>query len=280
MTLVPERIEDFRPPPASLVWLATAHLRAYFGPEFYGLEDIDPSRAYLLVGNHTIYGVVDVPVYFAAIYRETGIYARGLGHHLHFKVPLWRDVLRLCGGVHGTRENCRRLMRSGQSIMVFPGGGYEVCRKKGEENRLIWKNRMGFVKLAADFGYPILPFASLGVDDAYDILLDGRDFARSPMGRVVNRVPRLNSLWKGGEEMPPIALSLGPTPFPRPARLYFSVGRPVETMAFAGQGDDPAAMRRLRDQVEDSIMNQLDRLRHIRSMRDDSGLVRRLLNRL
>lgn len=45
--------------------------------------------------------------------------------------------------VLGTPENCAALMQAGQSILVFPGGGREVMRRKGEAYRLIWKRCRG-----------------------------------------------------------------------------------------------------------------------------------------
>ena len=57
------------------------------------------------------------------------------------------------------------LMRAGQHLMVFPGGQREVFKRKNEAYRLIWKERIGFVTLAAAFGYSIVPFASLGADE-------------------------------------------------------------------------------------------------------------------
>ena len=39
-----------------------------------------------------------------------------------------------------------------------------------EKYQLIWKERLGFAKLAIEYGYPIIPFAAVGAGDAYDIV--------------------------------------------------------------------------------------------------------------
>ena len=62
---------------------------------------------------------------------------RSLGGHLHFRVPLWRDLLARFGTVDGRPENCEALMRAGESIVVFPGGAREVFKHKGAPLRTL-----------------------------------------------------------------------------------------------------------------------------------------------
>jgi 1-acyl-sn-glycerol-3-phosphate acyltransferase len=135
------------------------------------------------VGNHTIYGLFDAPLLFAKVYKETGLAVRSLGDKAHFQVPGWRDFLARLGTVNATRENTIALMRAGDPILVFPGGGREVMKRKGEAYRLIWKQRTGFVRLAVEYGYDIQPFASVGAEEVYDIVADANDFAASNLGR-------------------------------------------------------------------------------------------------
>jgi len=44
--------------------------------------------------------------------------------------------------------------------------------RPSDGGRLISQERIGFVQLAAAFGYMIVPFASLGGEDSLQILLD------------------------------------------------------------------------------------------------------------
>src|SRR5512139_1917264 len=146
--------------------------RLLTAPVFYGVEQVPTDRPFLLVGNHTLMGVLDVPLMVLGLHQRRGVVVRALGDHLHFQVPLWRDVLIRFGTVEGTRETCEQLMRAGESILVFPGGGREVFKHKGEQYHLIWKNRVGFAALAIAHGYPIVPFAAVGAEECYDILVD------------------------------------------------------------------------------------------------------------
>jgi 1-acyl-sn-glycerol-3-phosphate acyltransferase len=84
-----------------------------------------------------------------------------VGEHAHYKVPGWRDALSRWGAVRGTRDNVHELMRQRETILVFPGGAREVNKRKGEKYQLIWKERLGFARLAIAHGYQITPFAAV-----------------------------------------------------------------------------------------------------------------------
>src|SRR5271166_1210025 len=103
-------------------------------PKVYGVERI-PDRGVLFVGNHTLYGLIDVPFMVAELWKRE-IEVRPLGDHGHYAIPVWRNLLEMCGMVHGTRENVRVLMGDGQNVLVFPGGSGEVLRQRGERYRL------------------------------------------------------------------------------------------------------------------------------------------------
>jgi len=57
------------------VWNLTAPLRAYH-PRGSPGEHIDPAHPSLLVGNHTLFGVLHM---LAKIHKERGVYVRSLG---------------------------------------------------------------------------------------------------------------------------------------------------------------------------------------------------------
>ena len=84
--------------------------RSYFSPRFYGLANIPESGAVLLVGNHTVFGLLDLPLMADEVNRSTGRFVRGLAENAHYRVPGWRDLLQRAGAVRGTRDNCRALL--------------------------------------------------------------------------------------------------------------------------------------------------------------------------
>ena len=154
-------------PPPERLRLGMDLLRWYFAPEYLHLERADKRRPTLFVGNHSLYGVLDVLLFSDGLYRERGIVLRSLADRNHFKVPVWRDFVGQTGAVLGTRANCAALMRRGEHILVFPGGAREVFKHKGEAYQLIWKERFGFVQLAIEHGYTITPYATAGAEEAF-----------------------------------------------------------------------------------------------------------------
>lgn len=251
-----------------------APLRALTSPKFFGLEHVPDTRPLLFVGNHTVWGILDVPFFFAALYEQKGIFLRGLGDHAHFRVPLWRDLLSRFGAVDGTRETCAALMRAGESILVFPGGGREVAKRRGERYQLIWKERLGFARLAIEHGCTIVPFAAVGVEDALDVVLDSSDLLRTPIGKAMQR------LGIRVEIVPPLVKGIGPTPVPRPERLYFEIREPIDPCAFGSDPSDDVAARALRDRVKGEVEAGIASLLAHREGDPKRWLLPRLVGRL
>ena len=246
--------------------------RLLTSPLFYGVDRVPTDRPFLLVGNHTLMGVLDVPLMLLGLYERCGVIVRSLGDHLHFQVPLWRDLLSRFGTVEGTRENCEALMRARESILVFPGGAREVFKHKGEQYHLIWKSRTGFAALAIKHGYPIVPFAAVGAEECYDILVDSDEMRHSPLG------PVLEWLTPRADELPPVVAGIGP--LPRPQRFYFRFEVPIETRTWAGRASDQTACLELRAEVARAIEHGIEILRRTRRRDPEATLAARLRRQL
>jgi 1-acyl-sn-glycerol-3-phosphate acyltransferase len=236
-------------------------------PRFVGLERVPPRRS-LFVGNHTIFGLIDVPFMISGLWKERGIVLRGLGDHGHYAVPGWRNLLEMSGMVRGTRDNVRALMGEEENILVFPGGSGEVFKSRGEKYRLKWRERLGFVRLALELDYRIVPFAAIGVEDMFDIVADSRTPGLAQLSELTERLL--------GIPLPPIPRGIGPTPLARPERLYFWFGPAIETSGL-GQPDDDRAARQLRDRVRAEVERGIDDLLAIRESDPRRGVLPRLL---
>lgn len=267
---------------AAQMWRSTAPLRFYFSPRFYGLDRIDPDKPTLLVGNHTLYGILDVPLLIAEIYRKQGILIRTLADHAHYDFPGWRTMLDRIGAVEGTRENCTTLMQRREHVMVFPGGAREVSKRKGEQYQLTWKRRTGFCAMAIANGYNILPFGVVGPDDIYDILLDADDVLASPAGKLLKKMGLLEkeSTLRGGDIIMPLSRGIGFTTLPRPERFYFGIGQEIDASPYAGREHDEGALLDLRDKVAFAIQDQIGEMFTARDQDKDKGVLRRLLTAL
>jgi len=256
-------------------------IRRLLSPVTIGTEHVPSEGAVLMAGNHTVFGMLDIPMFGLEIFEHTGRSVRGLADHIHFALPGWRDLLVRLGAVRGTREECARLFREGHAVLVFPGGGREVCKHMDEKYRLIWKERIGFARLAIEHGVPIVPFASVGVEDMFEIVSDADDILRSPVGALLKRLGVTEQEWfRHGELIPPLARGKGPMGLPRIERQYFLIGEPIDVTRFAGQHEDRDACFALRSEVKSAIEGQIGQLRELQSADPERYPIQRWLRRL
>lgn len=243
----------YRPSPADLrrAFTALTPARSYFAPRFYGLENIPADGPVLLVGNHTLFGVLDAPLMVERIYRDRGRFVRSLAENAHYAIAPWSALLQRGGAVRGTRDNCRALLAAGETVLVFPGGGREVAKRKGEKYQLIWKQRTGFARMAIEAGCPIVPFGAVGAEECFDIVADADHRVFWPARRVVEG---LGGRW---ELAFPLVRGVGPSLLPRPARFYFGFGAPIGTATLTGRLDQDAAAWTLREQIAAAVTGQI-----------------------
>ena len=239
-------------------------------PKLYGVDHL-PADGSLLVGNHTIYGLLDVPFMMAEVWKHRRLAIRGLGEHAHYAVPIWRDLLTAGGMVRGTRDNVRALMRGRQTILVFPGGAREVNKRRGQQYQLLWRERIGFARLALEQAYPVVPVAAVGAEEMLDVIIDQDTPIYGHLAHLYEKVI--------GFPTPPVIRGVGATPIPRPERLYFWFGEPIDTTRFGSSFDDTSAARALRDEVKQAILGGVQLLRDERDQDPNRALLTRLRRR-
>ncbi len=188
--------------------------KVYFTPTFIGAERLDASQPAMYVGNHSLYGVLDSPLLIDYLYNEHQVAVVSIADHSHFYLPLWRSVVKKFGAVDGVPAYVREAMQQGYSILVFPGGGREVLKREGEQYQLIWKQRYGFLKLAQEFGYDIVPFAALGGDEVFDIGFDANKVVQHQYFQKLLQVPKLSHMLRKGEVIPSLPKHLIPKRLP------------------------------------------------------------------
>ena len=193
-------------------------------PYVDGLETLPCDGRFLLVGNHTTFGMAEIVMIPYFVHRQLGVRVRGLADKGFGDMRgLAADVLAAAGAVVGVPENGAELMLNDETVLVFPGGGREMPKFKGEEYQLRWGGRSGFARLAVAHDYPIVPVGLVGGDDVYHGLVE-RDSALGRLGLFVGE--RLGG--RPGMAIPPIR-GLGPTLIPDPQRMYLRFGTPIET---------------------------------------------------
>ena len=246
---------------SKMIRLGSALQRFYFKPTFLGSEHIDARKPAMYVGNHTIYGVLDSPVLIDYLFTEHKIAIVSLGDHLHFKVPVWRDLVKKMGAVDGVQEYAQQVMQQGYSLLVFPGGGREVVKRKGEAYQLIWKERYGFLKLAKKYHYDIAPFVALGGDEVYDLAYDANALLQQPWFKKVLSVPKIGQWLRQGEVIPSIPKNIIPKRIP----FYFKF---LERMSLDDVHTDDLSL--FRDELQQRLYQGIDDLKQIRDQASQS----------
>lgn len=202
-------------------------------PYVDGTDTLPQDGRFLLVGNHTQGGMeVGLISHFVRQTLRTRVRPlaeRGIGN---IRGP-FADAAAAYGAVVGTPDNATELMRHDQTILVFPGGGREIAKFKGEEHTLNWHGRAGFARVAIANAYPIVPVALVGSDDMYENLF----FRDSRWGQLNLSVSQRIT---GRTDMPlPLLRGVGPTLLPRPRRMYLRFGAPIDTRIPRGcDGDE------------------------------------------
>jgi 1-acyl-sn-glycerol-3-phosphate acyltransferase len=228
-------------------------------PVLVDVENVPAEGPFMLVGNHQLLGMQDLPALVHELERRRGVRLRGMADHFHFQVPLWRELLVRLGAVPGTRENCAALLAAGEPVLVFPGGAREVYKRRGQRYQLLWGNRTGFARMAITAGCPIVPFAAVGAEDRFEVVLDTDTRVATPVRAAIRRLAGRDDVG---------TLLVRGTGFagclPAAGRLYFKFGEPVSTASWAGRADDPAALAECRDQVRGAVELHIDELLALR----------------
>jgi 1-acyl-sn-glycerol-3-phosphate acyltransferase len=210
---------------AVLAPLARA-LKLWYRPRVHGLDAVPRDRPVVYVAKHPrtwLYFEIML-LGLLTFWDEDRLPFRPMekrGTSLH-RLPGTSWVRRHVGTIEATEEAALAALGGGESVLIFPGGGRELY---GPPDRVDWKGRRGFARIAARAGVDVVPLAIAGADQPHPL--------RLPVGKA-------GSLW----------LPLVPLPVP----LDFWFGAPLGPPA----GDDAAAVAALAERASDATQALLD----------------------
>jgi 1-acyl-sn-glycerol-3-phosphate acyltransferase len=250
-------------------------VKRLFNPMVLGAENI-PDRPCLFVGNHSLFAL-DGWVLGPLFIKELNRFPRGMGDKFLFTNPRIADFVLKNGAVMGHPEVCSAMMKARQDLLVFPGGAAEAVKPASEVYELQWKERYGFVKLAAKHGYTIMPFGLVGPDEFYGRYMEGQDLPDSTFGQLLKRLGLLTDDFRS-DILPPIPLGLLGTLIPKPQRCYLGFGEPINLAQYKGKTLTKKRQQIIRGQVAEQIETQLTELLFAREQhKGQDSLLRRLL---
>ncbi|MEW6442738.1 MAG: lysophospholipid acyltransferase family protein [bacterium] len=233
-------------------------IRAYFRYELYGLENVPAMGRAVLVSNHGILPV-DAVLLMHAIHEAYGRWPKGLTDRRIFRIPLLRQFFLDLGIVLADHETGSALLERDEIVYIMPGGAREAFKSSRERYKLLWKRRMGFVRLAIRTGSPIVPAVCIGIDETYHLLLDGYSVSERIFG-------------KGA--LLPITLPIGLGPLPLPAKLTHYIGKPIRFRYRPEDAEDPTKVSRLHRRVLRTMRAMLQKgmEERERAKRESAGL--------
>ena len=228
------------------------------------------------MGNHSLFAL-DGWVLGPLFMKELNRFHRGMGDKFLFTNQRIADVVLKSGAVMGHPEVCSAMMKARQDLLVFPGGAAEAVKPASEVYELQWKERYGFVKLAAKHGYTIMPFGLVGPDEFYGRYIEGQDLPDSPLGQLLKRLGLLTDDFRS-DILPPVPLGLLGTLIPKPQRCYLGFGQPINLAQYKGKTLTKKRQQIIRGEVAEQIETQLTELLFAREQhKGQDSLLRRLL---
>lgn len=248
---------DRRDPEFIAAWLPRLERlnASYFRLECDGLEHLSDGGPTLFVGNHNggILGP-DLSCTLATLWRQRTPTARlyALAHDFAMRqaTPIGR-LLQRGGAIAASRANAERVLSTGGSVLVYPGGDIDAYRHFQRRNEVVILPRTGFVKLAQSHDVPIVPIVAEGAHRSAYIFSEGRAIARwlrMPAWARLERFPLALAL--------PWGIAAGPwLPYlPLPLRVRLRVLPAVRVPK--GEDARSAALR-----IQSMMQRALDELR-------------------
>ncbi|MCZ6807172.1 MAG: 1-acyl-sn-glycerol-3-phosphate acyltransferase [Deltaproteobacteria bacterium] len=231
---------------------------SYFDAEVRGMERV-PKSPVLLIGNHSGGTITpDTSAVYAAWYRTRGFNdpLLGLAFDAIFAVPKWGELMRKIGQMPASMDNAGSALADGCSVLLYPGGTYEVFRPWKERNKILFKGRKGFIRLALKAGVPVVPVVGHGGHETTIVLTRGERLAKM-MGSDKVRMGGAPLLFQL-----PWGLSTPATPgIPLPAKITVQVCEPVDWSEYGPDAaDDPEVLQRCYDEITSLMQSTLDQL--------------------
>ncbi|MBD2342314.1 acyltransferase family protein [Calothrix sp. FACHB-156] len=231
----------------------------YFRVQTSGWEHIPPQEQVLFVGSHN--GGLAAPDMLMMMYdwfRKFGVEqpVYGLMHPKVWEVtPQIAQLVAKCGAIMAHPKMAYAALRSGASVLVYPGGAEDVFRPYALRNQIYFAGRQGFIKVALRERVPIVPVISAGAHETLIVLTECYDIVaqlhKLGMPWLFDIDPVVFPIYLGL----PWGLSLGPLPnIPLPVTIHTRVCPPIK---FEHYGREAACDREYVNECYELVLNQM-----------------------
>lgn len=235
--------------------------RYYFRVQTSGWHHITDEGKVLLVGSHN--GGMASPDLHMMMYdwfrrfgTERLVY--GLMHPYAWEVsPFLASLGQKIGAIRAHPKMAAAALDIGASVLVYPGGQYDMFRPHSQRYKIHFAGRKGFIKLALKKSVTIVPVISVG---AHDTLIVLGDFYEQIKQLHEWGLPWLYQIDPGVFPIYlglPWGLAIGPLPnFPLPVQIHTRICAPI---VFERYGKEAANDRNYVDACYDLVYTQMQR---------------------
>ncbi|WP_414756620.1 lysophospholipid acyltransferase family protein [Anabaena sp. CCY 9910] len=231
----------------------------YFRVQTGGWHHIPPQGKVLIVGSHN--GGLAAPDMLMMMYDwfcRFGVErpSYGLMHPAVWQVtPALAQLVAKTGAIIAHPKMAYTALRSGASLLVYPGGAEDVFRPHSLRNKIYFAGRQGFIKLALRENVPIIPAISCGAHDTLIVLADIYNLVRQLHDRGMPWLfgvdPVVFPIYLGW----PWGLSIGPLPnIPFPVSIHTRVCPPI---VFERYGREAASDRQYVDECYNLVVSKM-----------------------
>lgn len=240
---------------------ALERLRRFSKPVISGIENI-PEGPVLFIGNHATMAV-DAAVVLPLLAESSGRVVRGMNDRIFYENRRLRQWCIKSGAVMGHQDIGSTLLEKGKDLLVFPGGAYEANKNADLRYTIQWKQRTGFVRLAAKYGVPIVPVGIVGPDEWYDRYLERDEIRDSVFGKLLRRAG-VSDDYFNSDQLPLIPKGFMGTLLPKWKQVFVHFGEPVKTGRFKGKNISQASQFKLRDQTKVHLEGAIEKMLELR----------------
>lgn len=139
--------------------------RYYFRVQTFEIQNIPKGRV-IIAANHSGQLPFDAVAIGGAMVFDLDPprIARSMIEHFVPRLPYVSYLFSRWGQIVGTPENCLRLLRDEEAVLVFPEGAKGISKPFSERYK-IQEFGNGFMRLALETGSPIVPVAVIGAEE-------------------------------------------------------------------------------------------------------------------
>ncbi|MBD2777880.1 lysophospholipid acyltransferase family protein [Iningainema tapete] len=231
----------------------------YFRVKTDGWHHIPKEGKVLLVGSHN--GGMACPDLHMMVYdwyRRFGTkrLVYGLMHPYVWKIsPMLAYLAEKAGAIPAHPKMASAAFDMGASVLVYPGGQYDMFRPHDQRYKIQFAGNKGFVKLALKEEVPIIPVISVGAHDTLIILTDCYDLMKQlnqwGLPWLYNLDPGVFPIYLGL----PWGLSIGSLPnIPLPVQIHTRVCAPI---VFERYGKQAARNRNYVDECYELVLTRM-----------------------